>query len=84
MTEYKCKRGHKIAIPEDKCDNEAFVYIPEPKIRAFCAFCTHKEIALTYRRKSGVVLIDTCCSLRSDLSWDDWRDDTFDDKEDEE
>ena len=84
MTEYRCKRGFKIDIPEDKCDNEALVHISEPKFRAFCAFCTHKEKALIYRRKSGLAFVDTCDFLRADLSWDDWRDDTFDDREDDE
>ena len=73
MTEYKCKRGFKIDIPEDKCDNEPLVHISEPKYRAMCAFCTNKEEALMFR-KSGAVVVDSCDFIRVDLSWDDWED----------
>lgn len=85
MTEYKCKRGFKIDIPEDKCDNEELVYITEPEIRAFCAFCGCGEAYIGVDDEDDDIAVEDYCEfLRADLSWDDWRDDTFDDWEDEE
>lgn len=85
MTEYKCKRGFKIDVPEDKCDNEELVYITEPEIRAFCAFCGCGEAYIGVDDEDDDIVVEDYCEfLRADLSWDDWRDDTFDDWEDEE
>lgn len=71
MTEYKCKRGFKIDIPEDKCDNEELVSITEPEIRAFCAFCGREEVCIGFDDDS--IFVDAyCVFLRADLSWDDW------------
>lgn len=85
MTEYKCKRRFKIDIPEDKCDNEELVYITEPEIRAFCAFCGCGEAYIGVDDEDDDIVVEDYCEfLRADLSWDDWRDDTFDDWEDEE
>lgn len=72
MTEYKCKRGFKIDVPEDKCDNEELVSITEPEIRAFCAFCDDFDDMLLTFGDEGAKLVTTCDFLRADLSWDDW------------
>lgn len=76
MTEYKCKCGFKIDIPEDKCDNEELVSIIEPEIRAFCAFCGCEDVCIGFDDdEDGIVVGAYCVFLRADLSWDDWRDD---------
>lgn len=74
MTEYKCKHGFKIDIPENKCDNEECVSLSNNPIRAFCAFCKLKEKALIFFDE-GPKLESFCEFLRADLSWDDWGDD---------
>ena len=87
MTEYKCKRGFKIDIPEDKCNNEELVSIIEPEIRAFCAFCDCGEVCIGFDDEGvegdSIFVEAYCVFLRADLSWDDCRDDTFDDWEDD-
>lgn len=83
MTEYRCKRGFKIDIPEDKCDNEELVSIIEPEIRAFCAFCDCKGVYVGFD-DDDIVVDDYCEFLRADLSWDDWMDGVCDEWEDEE
>ena len=84
MTEYKCKRGFKVDVPEEKCNDEELISITEPKIRAICAFCDDfNEVLLTFGDE-GAKLVTACDFLRADLSWDEWGDDTFDDWEDDE
>ena len=71
MTEYKCKRGFKIDVPEDKCDNEELVYITEPEIRAFCAFCGCGEAYIGVDDEDDDIVVEDYCEfLRADLSWD--------------
>ena len=83
MTEYKCKRGFKIDIPEEMCHRKRKGSIINAEIRAFCAFCVADDV-LVVDGDEGAKLVTACDFLRADLSWDDWRDDTFDDWEDEE
>lgn len=83
MTEYKCKRGFKIDAPEYSHEEEIRIYVEEPEIRAFCAFCGCGELGLSEDDDSYVVKA-FCEFLRADLSWDEWGDDTFDDWEDDE
>ena len=75
MTEYRCKRGFKIDIPEDKCNNEEHVSIIEPEIRAFCAFCDCDGVCICFDDDDdGIVAGAYCVFLRADLLWDDWKD----------
>lgn len=78
MTEYKCKRGFKIDIPEEKCNDEELISITEPEIRAFCAFCVADDVLVTFGDE-GAKLVTACDFLRADLSWEDWKDEEDDD-----
>lgn len=72
MTEYKCKRGFKIEIPEEMCHRKRLVSIVNAEIRAFCAFCVADDL-LVMDGDAGPELVTACDFLRADLSWDDFQ-----------
>ncbi|MBR5450006.1 MAG: hypothetical protein IKV78_01705 [Methanocorpusculum sp.] len=72
MTEYKCKCGFKIDIPEKMCHRKRLVSIVEAEIRAFCAFCIDDD-ALVIFGDEGAKLVTACDFIRADLSWDDFQ-----------
>lgn len=72
MTEYKCKRGFKIDIPEEMCHRKRLVSIVNAEIRAFCAFCVSGDV-LVVDGDARPELVIGCDFLRADLSWDDFQ-----------
>lgn len=75
MTEYKCKRGFKIDVPEYSHEQELSIFVVEPKIRAFCAFCGCGEAYIGVDDEDDDIVVEDYCEfLRADLSWYDWED----------
>lgn len=72
MTVYMCRRGCKVDIPEEKCENEDLVRLSNNPIRAFCAFCAQKDKVLIFY-ESGPKFGTACDFIRADLSWDDFQ-----------
>lgn len=90
MTIYKCRRGCTFELDDDIADNDPALDIVNPGVRAYCAFCEHKDrMLLTWDDEAKALGYsgETCTWLREDESWEAW--DTqqeleWDDEEEEE
>ena len=75
MTIYKCKRGCKFELDDSIAENDPALSIINPGVRAYCAFCEHKDFMLTTWDDEAKTLRysgDICTWIREDESWDDW------------
>ena len=74
MTLYKCKHECTFELDDDVADDLA-IDIIDANVRAYCAFCEHKDHSLiTWNEDASMMEYtgDLCTWIREDQSWDDW------------